>query len=1196
MSEIVKIGLRLVKTTYYITTQNTKKFLLQSICHMENACSHIIKNLIASAQKQSAGCWKIIKIYRVPLTIIGMNIAIYYAYKIKTNRKFWKHLNMWIAAEYETLKYSIIPLKTITSGVLFDDGEMTIFTREGNVLLKNNNNTRNLILSEELDANIQEPFPRGEPIPIKIGEINGLLDNGKLTLEDGDTTFNFHHTLSLEVKKTSTTLQDEIAAMEKEPSKIQLRKISNFYMLIPDKQFYHRIKGAKEKKPSKIQQTKIGKFNVLVPDNELSLKTSKDEYKWPDTTVDRSNPVYLDIFPTTENFSFSFDSIIKIQPDDSDEVFYIKQNVNFEYDRKLDGNSQNIIVTKNLSAEDMLDKVTCIKFDSGIVVFKTQDDEKILQNDNTRNLIIGEELDANIQEPLSRGEPVPIKTGGVNGLLELDNGKVTLEDGNRTFNFHHTLSLEIKKTSTTLQDEIAAKKTEPSKVQQRKISKFDISIPDNELSLKTSKGENKWPDTTVVQFNLVYSYILPITESFSFSFQRIVKIQADDSDEIYLLKHNVHLECDENVNKKPKNIIATKKRSLEKLQKKCTHKYVSQKDMSPGVTLVVFRSGTVVFKTQDGRKVKLDGNLQNKIIAKELSGEEEVSKTTFVEFDSGAVVFKTQDAQKESAGYWKTIKIYSVPLTIIGMHIAIYCAYKIKTNHKFWEGIDMWLAAVDETLQYSIIPSKTITSSVLFDESKIILFTEKDDITLKNDNTRNLILSKELDENIQKPFPRGEPIPIKFDRFNGLLDNGKLILKTEDGNTTFTFHHTLSLEVKKTSTTLQDEADKEKEPFKQMKIGKFNVLEPHHIVTWKTSKGENRWPYTTVNRSDPVTDVSSNSSLKFNDAFPIIGSFSFSVDETVKIQADDSDEVYHLKQNVRIECDKKVDENLQNIIATEEVSLLDMIPGGTHSIFDCGTVVFKTQDGEKVIVRKKLDFIIWENGPKTEYLDALPQLSLQNGNSRNLILSKELDANIQEPFPRGEPVPIKTGGVNGLLDNGKLTLKTGDSDTTFTFHNTLILEVTKTSTTLQDEIAAKKYKLFKQRRISKFNVLIPAYKITEKIWQGEKTLPTTTVDHSDPVKDASRTFSSFELSGTFLATGNFSYSVEETVKIQADESDEVYHFKHNVKLECDKKVDENLQNMIATKEVSPDDIVDKGTNVTVNCGTVVFKTQDGRKM
>ncbi|KAF7989350.1 hypothetical protein HCN44_008024 [Aphidius gifuensis] len=354
MSEVVKIPLRLVKTTYHITTQNTTKFLLQSICHMKNACSQIIKNLIASVKsshssQKSVGCWKIIKMYPVPSTFIVMNIAIIYcAYKITTNSGFRLRIFMLIAAREETLKYSIIPSKTITSSVLFDDSQVSIFTRGGVELLQNDN-TRNLILSEELDANIQKPFPRGEPVSIKIIGVNGLLDNGKLTLktaEDSNKTLIYHHTLSLEIKKTSTTSQDEIAAKETESSEIQQRKIS--------------------------------KFNISIPDNELSLKTSKGEYKWPDTSVVRFNLVYSYILPITENFSFSFQRIVKIQADDSDEVFYFKQNVNFEYDRKLDGNLQNRIIAKELSGEEEVSKTTFVEFDSGTVVFKTQDGKKIV--------------------------------------------------------------------------------------------------------------------------------------------------------------------------------------------------------------------------------------------------------------------------------------------------------------------------------------------------------------------------------------------------------------------------------------------------------------------------------------------------------------------------------------------------------------------------------------------------------------------------------------------------------------------------------------------------------------------------------------------------------------------------------------------------------------------------------------------------
>ncbi|XP_044014065.1 uncharacterized protein LOC122856460 [Aphidius gifuensis] len=347
MSEVVKIPLRLVKTTYHITTQNTTKFLLQSICHMKNACSQIFKNSIASAQKISAGCWKIIKMYPVSLTFIVINSAIIYgAYKIKTNAEFWEELNMVMAALRETLKYSIVPSKMITSSVLFDDSEIEIFTKEDHLSLKNDN-THNLILSEELDANVQEPFPRGEPIPVKINRFNGSLDNGKLTLttEDGDTTFTFHNTLSLEVKKTSTTLQDEMAAMEKET----------------------------------FEQIKMDKFNICLLDNKITFKTSKDEYKWPVEDVNSNSILdFSDAFPIIGNFSFSFENIVKIQAYESDEVYHLKHHVKLDCDRKVDENLQNKIATKEVSLNDMIPGGTKVVFDCGTIVFKTQDGRKVI--------------------------------------------------------------------------------------------------------------------------------------------------------------------------------------------------------------------------------------------------------------------------------------------------------------------------------------------------------------------------------------------------------------------------------------------------------------------------------------------------------------------------------------------------------------------------------------------------------------------------------------------------------------------------------------------------------------------------------------------------------------------------------------------------------------------------------------------------
>ncbi|KAF7989356.1 hypothetical protein HCN44_008030 [Aphidius gifuensis] len=474
--------------------------------------------------------------------------------------------------------------------------------------------------------------------------------------------------------------------------------------------------------------------------------------------------------PTTKNFSFSSHGIIKIQADDSDEVFYIKQNVNFDYNRKSDKNLQNIIVTKKLSTEDELPEATRIKFDSGVIVFKTQDGEKI-----------------------------------------------------------------------------------------------------------------------------------------------------------YHLKHNLNIECDRKLDENLQNIIATEEVSLE--------------DMIPGETKIVFDCGTVVFKTQDGRKI---------IVRK---------KFNFV---------IVEDAPKESAGYWKMIGAFTkktlwystVPLSII----IGYYAYLVKTDPRFWEDWDMLGAVNDETLKYSIIPSKIITSSVLFDDGEIRIKTRENNINLMNDNTRNLIISEELDANIQEPLPRGKPIPIKIGKFNGLLDNGKLTLKTEDGDTTFTFQQTLSLEVKKTSTTLQNgiAAEKKEEPATTLeKDGKFNLTHSGCKTTLKTPESEKKW--TNIHSpDDPGVDFELNLP-SYKDLFPIIGNFSFSFEDIVKIQADDSDEVYHFKHNLNVECDKKLDENLQNkTFVVKELSEDDV---ATHkslkknlpeeiktcdASIDSGTVVFKNQDGDKL--------------------------------------------------------------------------------------------------------------------------------------------------------------------------------------------------------------------------------------------------------
>ncbi|XP_044014054.1 uncharacterized protein LOC122856451 [Aphidius gifuensis] len=244
-----------------------------------------------------------------------------------------------------------------------------------------------------------------------------------------------------------------------------------------------------------------------------------------------------------------------------------------------------------------------------------------------------------------------------------------------------------------------------------------------------------------------------------------------------------------------------------------------------------------------------------------------------------------------------------------------------------------------------------------------------------NDNTRNLIISEELDANIQEPFPKGKPIPIKIGKFTGLLDNGKLILKTEDGDTTFTFHNTLSLEVKKTSTTLQNEiaAKKKEQPEIILeKDGKFNFIYPGSKSTLKTPTSEKKWP-SMINPDDSLFLP------LYHDTFPIIGNFSFSFEDTVKIQADESDEVYYFKHNVNIECDRKLDENLQNKIAvvkelpesddaTKELSLRKILTKETKTcdvLIDSGTVVFKTEDGDKFAVRHILDVDVFDDGAKT---------------------------------------------------------------------------------------------------------------------------------------------------------------------------------------------------------------------------------------
>ncbi|KAF7989382.1 hypothetical protein HCN44_008056 [Aphidius gifuensis] len=258
------------------------------------------------------------------------------------------------------------------------------------------------------------------------------------------------------------------------------------------------------------------------------------------------------------------------------------------------------------------------------------------------------------------------------------------------------------------------------------------------------------------------------------------------------------------------------------------------------------------------------------------------------------------------------------------------------------------MAADGKSQKYSIVPSKIISSSVFLSDGLIEMKTRDDSLTLENDNTRNLILNEELDANLEEPFPRGEPVPIKIGGVDGLLDNGKLTLKTEDGDTTFTFHHTLSLEVEKTSTTLQNEVKEKQQPgITLKKNGRFNYIYSGSKTTLKTPTSEKESTAIKVDYQLKPDDNVGLKTLLDKDSTPLIGNFSVLSDATIKIQANKSDEVYYFKHSVNIECDKKLDGNLDNkIVAGKENPKNKIIP--EEVILDSGTVVFQTQDGKRL--------------------------------------------------------------------------------------------------------------------------------------------------------------------------------------------------------------------------------------------------------
>lgn len=92
------------------------------------------------------------------------------------------------------------------------------------------------------------------------------------------------------------------------------------------------------------------------------------------------------------------------------------------------------------------------------------------------------------------------------------------------------------------------------------------------------------------------------------------------------------------------------------------------------------------------------------------------------------VIYYFYIAQKKSAGFWKMIKICSLPLSIIGINSAIYYVDKIKSNPEVWQATNMIFGAIFENLKYSITPSKLITSSVLFNDSEIEILTQGEEI------------------------------------------------------------------------------------------------------------------------------------------------------------------------------------------------------------------------------------------------------------------------------------------------------------------------------------------------------------------------------------------------------------------------------------------------------------------------------------
>ncbi|XP_044017041.1 uncharacterized protein LOC122858302 isoform X2 [Aphidius gifuensis] len=332
-------------------------------------------------------------------------------------------------------------------------------------------------------------------------------------------------------------------------------------------------------------------------------------------------------------------------------------------------------------------------------------------------------------------------------------------------------------------------------------------------------------------------------------------------------------------------------------------------------------------------------------------------------------------AQRGFTGYWKMIKTVarkswdklSGPTSII---IIGYCSYKMLTNRQIWTDssttylnldVDNFVLhiihdAYKETLNYSMNPAKNITSSVLFNDVGIAVDKGSLLVPAIKNNTNSVIKINNEETQIEEPK----------------LESFKLTVQAKNSDVIYTFHHTMNLKVKKVSETLQNEsaADKQKQPLKEiipLKVGKFNVLTPGITKTiLLTSESLSKW--TTVHpnyRPDPDEGYSTDEPSIF-ELHPKAGKSYLLYNTSAEVQKDDSDEVFHFNHLVTFECEKNSDEKQPLMLAQESEPW--------NVILDTGTILFKTQDGEKFAMRKMLNIKVFEDGEYT-YLEMSPNFS-----------------------------------------------------------------------------------------------------------------------------------------------------------------------------------------------------------------------------